>query len=353
MGKRINTVRCDKENRRCRIHVHKNQIHRNSKHKSKKANVKAICQVSDTGNRKKISVLYAQFIETKKDSTSQSHWKGVVSRWRNYIEPYIAEMEIRKVNENDLQNIINKAYSNRNLAAKTLKNIRADLIAFIKFCRKERVTTLMPESLTIPASAKRPKKCIVQPQDLVKLFSIDTTLYRGKRTQEPYIHAFRLEVLTGLRPGEINGLEWIDIVGHDIRLKQAKNVFGEITQGKNENAVRRVPLSELACMEIEAQRNLTGDQVSVFNISCLQTYYKHWLRYLESNGMEKTTPYELRHTFVSIVKKLPEGLVKSLVGHSRSMDTYGIYGHEIEGEAEEIAQRVNCLFTTILSYQTK
>lgn len=107
-------------------------------------------------------------------------------------------------------------------------------------------------------------------------------------------------------------------------------------------------MSPLAAAEIEAQRQLTGDRTSVFDISCLHTYYNHWTRYLAANGMEHTAPYELRHTFVSIAKQLPEGIVKSLVGHSQSMDTFGVYGHEIDGEANDTAQRVNDLFTGIL-----
>ena len=67
--------------------------------------------------------------------------------------------------------------------------------------------------------------------------------------------------------------------------------------------------------------------------------------------MAYTTPYELRHTFVSIAKRLPEGLVKPLVGHSQSMDTFGVYGHEIEGEANSTAQRVNDLFVEILEHK--
>ena len=245
--------------------------------------------------------------------------------------------------------MIDKAYSEKHLAAKTLAGIRTDLAAFIKFCRREKVTSLIPEELTIPASAKRPQKRIVQPHDLIKLMNIETTLYRGKPSFEPYIHAYRLEVLTGLRPGEINGLEWPDIVGREIHLQRAKNSYKEITQGKNENAVRRIVLSDLAYKELEAQRQLTGDGVSVFDITSLAAYRTHWDRYLKSNGMEKTTPYELRHTFVSIAKKLPEGMVKSLVGHSQSMDTFGIYGHDVDGEANDTAQRVNGLFVDILT----
>lgn len=55
--------------------------------------------------------------------------------------------------------------------------------------------------------------------------------------------------------------------------------------------------------------------------------------------MTKTSAYELRHTFVSVIKTLPAGEVKQLVGHSHSMDTFGIYSHKINGEDTKTAQK--------------
>ena len=49
-----------------------------------------------------------------------------------------------------------------------------------------------------------------------------------------------------------------------------------------------------------------------------------------------------------MVKTLPEGEVKGLVGHSKSMDTFGAYGHEIKGEGIATAQNVNEIFTDLL-----
>ena len=49
-----------------------------------------------------------------------------------------------------------------------------------------------------------------------------------------------------------------------------------------------------------------------------------------------------------MVKTLPEGEVKGLVGHSKSMDTFGAYGHEIKGEGTVTAQNVNEIFTDLL-----
>ena len=357
MGKRTNTAKWSDKYRHWRIDVQLDGARRSfysstpGRAGQREANSKADAWLDDGVQNTKVKVesLYEGFLKGKQASTSRSNWRSMESRWRIHIKPSLGQKKIERVTENDLQRIINKAYSERKLAAKTLRSLRADLVAFCKYCRIERVSTLLPESLSIPAAAKRPQKTIVQPHDLLKLFNVDTTIMRGKRVPEKYIHAYRLEVLTGLRPGEINGLEWDDIVGREIHLQRAINYYNETTQGKNENAIRVHHMSELAVAEVEAQKELTGGGKSVFEISCLNTYYKHWRRYTDVNNMAATSPYELRHTFVSIAKQLPEGLVKPLVGHSQSMDTFGVYGHEVEGEAERTAQKVNGLFADILT----
>lgn len=60
------------------------------------------------------------------------------------------------------------------------------------------------------------------------------------------------------------------------------------------------------------------------------------------------TPYELRHTFVSIVKALPEGHLKQLVGHSKDMDTYGVYSHEFGNDRAAAAAMVQDIFNKII-----
>lgn len=46
------------------------------------------------------------------------------------------------------------------------------------------------------------------------------------------------------------------------------------------------------------------------------------------------SPYELRHTAFSIAQTLPEDLVKKMGGHSQNMDTFGMYGHKIDGDMQ-------------------
>lgn len=77
-------------------------------------------------------------------------------------------------------------------------------------------------------------------------------------------------------------------------------------------------------------------------------YYKRWKVFCAANGLEPVSLYELRHTFVSVVKTLPEGEIKPLVGHSQDMDTFGQYSHVLTGDAENTARAVNAAFVKLL-----
>ena len=155
---------------------------------------------------------------------------------------------------------------------------------------------------------------------------------------DPYVNAYRFSAVTGLRPGELIGLRWEDIQGGQVRVRRAINIHGEETQGKNENALRSFVLTGTAAEVLANQRLLTGAGESVFDIRSESTYRHCWKRYCEANDIDYVPPYNLRHTFVSLAKTLPEGTVKSLVGHSRQMDTYGVYAHLLQGEKEQTAQ---------------
>lgn len=192
----------------------------------------------------------------------------------------------------------------------------------------------------------------MQPSALVTLLNIDTTILYGKRQFDSFVHAYRYEVLTGIRPGELIGLQHKNIKGSKIELRRSVNRYNEITEGKNQNAIRNYVMSEMAEEELRKQILLLPPKTnndSIFGITSLSSYENRWKRYREVNKLGDITLYELRHTFISMVKELPEAQVKALVGHSINMDTFGVYGHEVEGESEKIASAVNDIFTKIVA----
>ena len=76
--------------------------------------------------------------------------------------------------------------------------------------------------------------------------------------------------------------------------------------------------------------------------------YDLWATWRKQHGI-KSSLHELRHTFISLNKAdLPLELMKSVVGHSSSMDTFGVYGHEIDGDRHRAAQIINGVFESVL-----
>ena len=306
----------------------------------------------------RVSVLLDQYeahLDAAKSTTHATQYKGFI---RLYIRPIIGVKRINRLTEGDLQDIIDTAYAKRKLSAKTLKDIRACVASFIKWCRKHGKTRLYPEDIIIPAGAKKPTKQVIQPDGLVKLFSCSQTTRRDKPVEDWYIHTYRFAVLTGLRPGELRGLQdKTDVRGYKVTVRRAINVHDEITQGKNENARRTFRLTQLAKDEVDAQREMMkkhgiispylfpakdGSQMKHDHL------YRCWKRYCTANGIPPVSLYELRHTYVSVNKEMPEGLKKMVVGHSLDMDTEGVYGHEMAGDLEKAANYTAKAFAEII-----
>lgn len=296
----------------------------------------------------KVKDVYEDFKLDIESRTSKANWHTVEWRFERWILPVIGKRSILDLNDGLIQKVINNAYTQGNLSRKTLLNMRADIAAFLKFCRKNQLTSYRSEDVDIPKSATRKEKRILQPEQLKVLFSVDTSIINNKRVQEPYIYAFRLQVLHCLRPGEVGGLKKSDRIGDIVHIQRSINSEKEIIKGKNDNAIRAFQLSTLGkeCWDKQAA---LSDSEWMFPGFITDSYRKRLRAYCLSNNIPVISPYELRHTSFSIMQALPEGLVKAAGGHSKNMDTFGIYGHEVQGDMELTAQLLEERFDSLLS----
>lgn len=273
----------------------------------------------------------------------------VVGALENWLVPVCGNKPLEALNDGDVQRAIDKAAASGK-AKKTIANIRSGITAFVKYYRRQGMTTYRPDDVTIPPSARSRGKTILQPDELRVLMTSDTGASRNAAITEPFVHAFRLQVLTGMRPGEIIGLEWrdVDLKQNIVHVRRSVNVRGETTLGKNENAIRDIRLPARARKELLEQKLLHGSDESVFPIWSERQYRDHLTRYCTQNGITVVTPYELRHTFVSMCQSLPEGDLRAIVGHSKSMDTYGVYAHDVDGHGASVTAQIDEIFERTL-----
>ena len=313
----------------------------------------------------RFEVVWAAYLQsvadTHKEKKESPAYIKYESMGRLHLLPRLKLMRISAITCADWQECITAAY-NRGLAHKTCSNVRGAITAFYRYAKKARIRMESPDMLEIPKDAPKGKRKILQPDGLRLLFTIDhITAYR-KPAPCFYIHAWRFFVLTGLRRGELCGLRREDIVDNILYIRRSINSRQQETSGKNENATRYIVLSErmLAILDAQAEHLRKQGIISpwVFpsedgNQTDTNRLYKKWYTYRNQHKLESSL-HELRHTMVSIVKSdVPESLMKSVVGHSESMDTYGTYGHQVDDDARRASKMINDVFDRIFDSPIK
>ena len=155
MGARVNTATIWMESsQRWRINVQKDGVRRSfysskpGRNGQREANRKADAWLDDgiEDQRVKVGAAYLKFLEGKRQTTSRSNWAPMMSRWTNHISSVIARKQVSALTEQDLQDVLDRAYARSKLTRKTLMSLQTDLYSFMKYCRKARLTTLFPES---------------------------------------------------------------------------------------------------------------------------------------------------------------------------------------------------------------
>lgn len=264
---------------------------------------------------------------------------------RNYIAPRCGQKKICKMTLRDWQNVINEATGqNKALSEKTLRNLRGVITAIIKFGYEDYQCELPRGKLYIPKGHSKQEKEILQKEDVRRLLEPSHLWYHP---------AFVFMCLTGCRPSEALGLKVSDLRGDSVTIVRGINARGHITNLKNANAKRIIPIGDLASgilrktIQRNEEYNLDTDWIfcSPDGSQGKQNgMRKHWSKLKAERDLPGTV-YSLRHTFISIMKNvMPEQTIKDIVGHSVSMDTFGTYGHILDTESREAAQVIDLTF---------
>ena len=306
----------------------------------------------------RFDLAWSEFLDYQKTHNGTSNYNNHEQAGRLYIAPAVGRRTLSRITPMIWQKAIDAVAAN-GLSRRSCVNVKSSISAFISYARRQRwdVERLERGDILIPKSAPVGEKRILQPEDMRTLFTKDTVLKFGKTVPAFCIHAWRFIVLTGLREGELCGARNEDLRGSDLYIKRSINSYGEETAGKNDNARRRVALSDQAMAVLAAQRAMLKDRgiISPWIFPDEQGermpprhLFSMWLTYRKQHGISASI-HEMRHTFISIVKNdLPLPMLKALVGHSDDMDTYGVYGHEVNGEMRQAAKIIDQAFSKIV-----
>lgn len=302
------------------------------------------------------------FIADQKKRTSQANWSKHEQYYENYIRPNVGNRKLSSITPVMWQSCIDAA-AVKGLSRRTCTNIRATIACLVKYALRARwdVQRLEDGDLFVPRQAAPAKEKRVLQPDAIRLLLDDPRIMRyNKKVIGQYSYAWQFLAVTGMRRGELCGLKNEDINGNILSIRRSINNDLQETAGKNDNARRTIELSNLAMKVLEDQRQMLDaggiDSPWVFpdkhgERANPNHIYDQWRVWCDQNGV-KLSLHEIRHTFISINKlDMPLALMKSVVGHSSAMDTFGVYGHEIDGDLHKAAKITDDVFAEILKKQ--
>lgn len=308
----------------------------------------------------RFDVAAKMFLDDIQQRTGRSNYENNEWMMRLYILPEIKARKLSTITHAMWQRCILRG-AEAGLSRRSCAHMRNTIIGFICFAESNRwkIEKQDAKKLTIPNSAApKKKKIILQPSEIKMLFENDTVMSHRKPIFNRNIYAWRFFVVTGLRRGELCGLKKYDLVGNTLIIKRSINTYGQETSGKNDNARREILLPDVAMQVLKDQKEMLMREGIISSEWIFpdkygermhpKYIYDAWKRFALQHGI-KSSLHDLRHTFISVNKTdLPLVLMKSVIGHSKSMDTYGVYGHDVDGEKERAAQIVDSVFSKII-----
>jgi integrase len=156
--------------------------------------------------------------------------------------------------------------------------------------------------------------------------------------REDFRHYFTVRFFTGLRTGEVHGLQWkyVDFDRREIRVRETF-VLGEDEYTKTDSSQRDIQMSQVVFDALKEQHKATGTMKYVFcnrngdpldNKNFISRVWNPLLRYL---GLKIRRPYQCRHTAATLwlaSGEAPEWIARQL-GHSTTEMLFRVYSRYV------------------------
>ena len=296
-----------------------------------------------------------RYMEFKKRRVKPQTLDGYERNFRLHILPKLGKKKLSALTQMNYQAVMDDL-ADKGYSQGLIRAVWGQLSDLTKFCRKSGWQAAVLECLDLPNEAKAPKpRKALQPEHLAILFSDDPS---ARNDRFYHLNAFRLAAIIGLRRGELVGLRWDDIKDGTLTVQRSVDPHGNISTPKTENGYRTICLPGHALKVLEDQRKylMLRQIVSPYvfpnsfgNVSIPGTILISWQGYCRAHNFPPYCLHELRHTAISLYKAdVPVELLKAVVGHSASMDTFGTYGHTLSTDGERTAAAMDAVLTNIL-----
>lgn len=294
---------------------------------------------------------------------------ATADRYRLMIETYtiprIGKIKLKKLTSRDLQKLYKdlmekgrvntkSGHGDPGLSSTTVRSVHLMLHCAFERAVKERLIPRNPTDDCIAPKVRKVEMKILAPEHM-KAY-LDAAEARG------LLPMFYLELVSGLRKGELVALLWsdLDVQNKTISVSKQyiKNPNGELTlsRPKTETSVRKVSIPQMAVdLLIQEHEKHPGNPYMFPSPVTGEMYYPDSVvnlhkKILKDAGLEHIRFHDLRHTFATMA--LQNGVdiktVSSMLGHYDAGFTLRTYTHATRQKQDEAAQAMGSFMEQVM-----
>lgn len=282
--------------------------------------------------------------------------QSTISLYENYLKVNLKDFKqkiAKEIKKRDLENLV------LNLKSKSLTNKTInDIVTFVQAVLNYGVEI---EYLKENPVAKFKKLPQVKPTvHFLNEIQIKVFLKRAKEYSTMYYSFFATALFTGMRRGELLGLEWSDIDFKRGKISVNKQIYKGVKQSTKTNKERIIDISEnlLEILKEYKRKNTTFSKLVFHNKSggplhpynMEQWYFHPLIRRCneildEENQIKRLRFHDLRHTYATYLLSngVPVKYVQEQLGHATArmtLDTYASVMPSVKFEALDLLKKL-------------
>jgi integrase len=272
-----------------------------------------------------------RWLESIQDKVRPGTYKPYEAITRLHIKPTLGRTKLEKLNALQLENL----YREKLEAGLSARRVRYIHVTARKALKDAVRLQLLSRNVADAAMPPRPVKREIEPLTQEQMRSL-LGAARGDKLEALYV----LAITTGMRQGELLGLQWKDIDPDAGTLRVNRSAYeGTVGPPKTASGRRTIRLSKLAIRALKKHRvgtarrrmsewvfaSSTGTPLGHQNL-----HNRSWKPLLRRAGLPHSTRFhDLRHSCISLLlaRGVPVKVVSEMAGHADVSVTLSVYGH--------------------------
>lgn len=289
-----------------------------------------------------------EYVEISCRPASQKSYKNSFGK---HIIPEIGSRQLHELTHGTSRRLA-RALAEKKLSKDSIRIVFANLSAMLNFAIKDGIITKNVAAMVSDLYKEAPTRH----EDIEPLTAEEVPVFLTSAAQwsPQYFCLFLCAIHTGMREGEVAGLQWSDIDWNGKFAAVRRKVYdGKVGELKTKRSKRRVDLSDLLIAELKKHRaklqrdfgdlpewvfpNQFGAPLDMHNVVA-----RHFYRALDKAEIRRIRFHDLRHTFASLLLQQGESLkyVADQLGHSSIRITADTYGHLIPGANRQAVNKL-------------